>query len=165
MSLDLAEFLQMASVAGLPVNSKQTVFVNGAQAPNGLNTGNNQVAKVTIPGGTMGKNSMLRIVALFSFPNNTNTKTARVYFGGTVIYQAGFTANTLVKVEIEIQNRNSLTSQVVQGSTQASPGNVSSPLVTLALDTTQDQLLEFYAQVGTATDQMNLERYSVEVIG
>jgi hypothetical protein len=142
------------------------VYGSGAQVLSPLTTADNTLRSFTIPGGSMGPNTSLRITALFTCPTNANTKTFRVRWGGNVIYQAAFTTTTItVNIETILQNRGVLNAQVGQPVALLGPTFTAGPIQTWAIDTTVDQVIAFSAQAGVATDQLALERCSIELIG
>jgi hypothetical protein len=142
------------------------VLGSGAQVLAPLNTTDNTLRSYTIPGGSMGPNTTLRVTALFTCPTNANTKTFRVKWGGNVIYQAGFTSTTItVNIEVILQNRGVLNAQVGQPVALLGPTFTAGPIQTWAIDTTVDQVVAFTAQAGVGTDQLTLERCSIELIG
>jgi hypothetical protein len=143
-------------------------YTNGTQVLNTLTTTNNVLRSITIPGGAMGPNTMLRISAVWSCPNNANTKTFRVGFGGVTWHQSSYTnspATATVRMEIIVQNRNALNSQVGAVVSMIGPNFNSGPALTGAIDTTVDQVVTFSAQAGVATDQLALECCAIELIG
>jgi hypothetical protein len=137
----------------------------GDQVLNTLTTTNNTLRTLTVPGRSMGPNTELRITAAFSMPNNANTKTFRITFGGTAYFTASFTTASTVFLELSIQNRNSLASQVGQVLSSIGPAFNAGTIVTSAVDTTVDQTITFAAQAGVGTDQLALERCMVQYVG
>jgi hypothetical protein len=149
---------------GIPV--PLPVYSSGVQVLGPLNTSDNTFQSFTIPGKTMGPNTTLRATALFTCPTNANTKTFRVRWGGNVIYQASFTTTTItVFIEVLLQNRGVLNAQVGQPVAILGPAFTAGPIQTWAIDTTVDQIVSFSGQAGVGTDQLTLERCSVELFG
>lgn len=140
-------------------------YGNGAQVLNTLTTTNNTLRSITIPGKSMGPNTMLRITAVFSCPNNANTKTFRITFGGITWHQSGYTTAATVRIEIIIQNRNALNSQMGAVVSMIGPAFNAGPVLTGAIDTTADQVVGFQAQAGTGTDQLALESCNIQLVG
>jgi hypothetical protein len=141
------------------------VYGSGVQVLNSLTVTDNVLKSFTIPGGSMGPNTTMRITAIFTMPNNANTKTFRIRFGGVVIYQASFTAAVTLNMEFLLQNRGALNSQIGQVISMLGPTSNTGPVLTAAIDTTIDQVVAFSAQAGVGTDQLALERCSIELIG
>lgn len=140
-------------------------YGNGAQVLNALNTSNNTLRSITIPGRSMGPNTMLRITAVFSCPNNANTKTFRITFGGVTWHQSSYTTAATVRIEIVIQNRNALNAQVGAVVSMIGPAFNAGPALTGAIDTTADQVVGFQGQAGVGTDQLALESCNIQLIG
>lgn len=74
------------------------------------------IASVTMPAGTMGANSVLRIVPEWDYPASASRKLMAVDFGGTNISVIDIDGATLPtyrmgKILLEVQNLNSLTTQ------------------------------------------------------
>jgi hypothetical protein len=141
------------------------VYSSGAQVLSPLTVTDNVLKSFTIPGGSMGPNTTMRITAIFTMPNNANTKTFRIRFGGVVIYQASFTTAVTLNMEFLIQNRGVLNAQIAQVQSMLGPTSNTGPVLTAAVDTTADQVVSFSAQAGVGTDQLALERCSIELIG
>jgi hypothetical protein len=141
------------------------VYSSGAQVLSPLTVTDNVLKSFTIPGGSMGPNTTMRITAIFTMPNNANTKTFRIRFGGVVIYQASFTTAVTLNMEFLIQNRGVLNAQIAQVQSMLGPTSNTGPVLTAAVDTTADQVVAFSAQAGVGTDQLALERCSIELIG
>jgi hypothetical protein len=114
----------------------------------------------------MGPNSALRITSMWSFTANTNTKTIRINFGGTLIIQSSYpTAGVgVVQLETIIRNRGATNAQSWVGGGYFG-FSTATAVATAAIDTTADQALTFSAQCGVATDTITLEGYIVEIIG
>lgn len=141
----------------------QVIAANATQQSVTGNTNDNIVATVTIPGGLMSANSQLRICSLWTYPNNANTKTVRTRFGGNLMTQSSFTSgNGAFSVETILANRGTGSQVFVGGGFNGfgTAGAVS----TMAVDTTVDQTVTFSLQLGTSTDTMSLERFSIEVM-
>jgi hypothetical protein len=143
------------------------IAASGLALTNTGDTVENTLATISIPANSLGANGFLRIISLWSYTANTNTKTVRVKFGGTtfssIVHAAG-TATTSQFLTL-IQNRNATNSQVGAGSTTTGIQTSAVPaVVTSAIDTTAAVDLVFTAQCVTAgTDSIVLERYTVEV--
>lgn len=141
------------------------VYSSGVQVPNTLTTTDNVLQSFTIPGKTMGPNTTMRITAIFTMPNNANTKTFRIRHGGVVAFQASFTTAITVNLEFLLQNRGVLNAQVAQVASMIGPAFNAGPVFIGTVDTSLDQVVSFSAQAGVGTDQLNLERCSVELLG
>ena len=157
-----------------PIGGSAIMGISGASVAR--NSQNNptdaifvQLATVTIPAGAMGLNGMLRIDATYSFTSSGNTKTAEVRLGGSSFYTSSYTTNTGVRFSLLIQNRNSASSQVNSlssgGQSQFGVSTATVPF-TGSINTAASQLLEIGGYWGgaTATENITLQRYSVELI-
>ena len=102
--------------------------------------------KLTLPGGTLGKNG--RATAnIFKFPDTTaNTKSQRVYFGGSVVSAniavtaaaSGMFRYTFSNMNSEAKQRGS---QGQDGAGSIAPNNI----YTITIDSTQDQVVSIQA--------------------
>jgi hypothetical protein len=130
-----------------------------------LDTSNNVVLSVNIPGNSMGPNGRLQIRMLWSYLNNANTKSIKIRFGGTAYaYNAGLASLAGANVVVDILNRGMTNSQIM------TPIGVNSTLTGLTqpfgvsnIDTTVDQLVTFECQKAVGTDSMVLEAAFVEI--
>lgn len=125
------------------------------------------LAAITIPAGAMGANGILRINALFSYTNSGNTKTLRFRFGnglsGTAFATSAGTTVAAIRLETQIQNRNSASSQVA-GIAGATIGGTSTANVTGTIDTTASQTLTISGQLANTGETITLESYIVELL-
>lgn len=134
------------------------------------NTDENILASVVLPGGLMGLNGLVRVRSLWTWTSSGNIKTIRVRVGGIsgqAIRQANFTNTVAFRDICEIQNRNSLSSQVYlpAGSTTGGWGSATSTNPgTATLDTSGNLSIVLTAQKATGSESMALESYQVEVI-
>jgi hypothetical protein len=127
------------------------------------------MGNVTVPAGVMGANGMLRIDATYSFTSSASTKNVEIRFGGSAAYTSSFTTNTGVRLQLLIQNRNSTSSQAnslsLGGQSQFGSSTATVPL-TLSINTANSQTIEMggYWGAGVATENITLQRYSVELL-
>lgn len=129
-------------------------------------TGEVALATVSLPGGELGPNGILRITAVFSYTNNANIKTFRFRLGGvsgTEFLNFNQTTSSGFMTQRIIQNRNSQSSQI--GAPLAivnswGPG-VTPPTGTIDTSTAQDIVIS--AQLANAADTVTLESYVIEV--
>ena len=127
-------------------------------------TAETTLATVTVPGGAMGPNGVLRVATTWSH-TGTTTKVLRVRFGGTVYL--GFNASTNPGSQhlTIISNRNSESSQVggpkdIVGGF----GHSSETPQTGTADTSADVDLTLTAALTDGGESPTLERYVVEVL-
>lgn len=123
------------------------------------------LATVTVPGGSMGPNGILRITTLWSYTNSSNNKTIRTLFGG-VAFQSGIrTTTATLRDQRQIANRNAENAQVGGVTAVAvSFGSSAGAVTTAAIDTTVDQNVEFRCQLADAGETITLEYYLVELL-
>lgn len=130
-----------------------------------LNTSNNILSPISITGGIVGIDGRLRITMLWSFTNNSNTKSIRARFGGSYIYTAGLGSQTTCRLTLDITNRHAANSQIcTQNNVGGTDGYSSQPFTFLTVDTTVSQILQFECQKSTASDSIVLEGVFIEVI-
>jgi len=122
----------------------------------------------TTPPARMGKNGIIRVTAHWSYTNSANAKITRVRFGGYQATSSSNTASTQQKVQVEIANRNSLTSQVVSIAGNTSGSGVSTTAAVLSVDTTDTINVTLTAQLSaagvSASETIVLESYIVELL-
>lgn len=130
-----------------------------------LDTSNNVVLSVNIPGNSMGPNGRLQIRMLWSYLNNANTKSIKIRFGGTAYaYNAGLASLAGANVVVDILNRGMTNSQIMTPiSVNSTLTGMTQPFGVSSIDTTVDQLLTFECQKAVGTDGMVLEAAFVEV--
>lgn len=118
------------------------------------------LASVVVPGGSIGANGALRVQPHWTQPNNANTKTGTVLFGGQTFSGLSNTTNVSDSREVRIRNRGALNVNV--GFVHASAQSFG-PIYRV-LDTSVNQTLALQATLAAATDYMILEGYAVEVL-
>jgi hypothetical protein len=119
------------------------------------------LASVTVPGGTMGPNSKLKITLDYDYPNSASTKTLALDWGGSNISAPAYTVTAAVKIMLEIINKNSLSSQVIlNGNTYTTD---TSAHLTSNKDTSGDVVIDIKVKWGgaTASETITLLGYSV----
>lgn len=120
---------------------------------------------VTMPGGTLGANGVLRITALWSATNNANNKTPRIRFGGiagTVFFQTVQNNFTAMRNQLIIGNAGDEASQMGGPKDLLGTGISITGLTTPTIDTTVDQDIVFTAQLANVADTLNLREYLIE---
>jgi len=125
------------------------------------------LANITVPGGLMGANGVLRTKYLSSLANNVNTKTVKSTFSGTAFSIETQTANSSGSVAYEIRNRGVATSQTAFAAglnAGSGSGFTSGGALMTAINTAADQPLAFTGQLAVATDYIVLEGFTVEVL-
>lgn len=127
-------------------------------------TAKTTLATVTVPGGAMGANGVLRITSLWSHTNSANNKTPRIEFGGTQYYGAALTTTATSRMYHTIANRNAENSQVGGTTSEFNWGSTTGALTTSSQDTSADKDLVFSGQLANGGDTIALESYLVEVL-
>lgn len=140
----------------------------GARIRNTGSTTENTVKSFVLPANTLGPKGFLRIDHSWTCATlNTNTKIAKVKFGGQTVFSVSMTTASHVTHQAVtlIQNREVTNSQI--STIAGSSGNgviAAGSLVTMAVDTTQDVIIDFTAQCsGSAADILDLERVITQV--
>jgi hypothetical protein len=154
--------------AYVPASSWHIIDASAVSVSAGANTSENTLATITIPGGSLGANGMLRITTMWSYTNNANAKTPRIRFGGTSGTQyLSFAATTSASTQTQqiIRNVNATNSQKgwISGSPICFTSSASSP-VTSAVDTTASQDIVITGQKAVSGDTLTLESYLVEAL-
>lgn len=160
------------TLAGIPltpealVNGGIGIIAQSAVASSVTGTVNETtLATITIPAGAMGVNGVLRVSAQWSFTNNSDTKTINAYFGGVKFLGANQTTRASVHVLKCIRNRNSQSVQALESIAMLGPGTAdASTTGSAAINTAVQQTITFTGQLGTSTDTITLEGYTIEVL-
>lgn len=118
------------------------------------------LATITVPGGTMGINSSLRITVDWGYQSSAIVKTLAIDWGGNNISGPTFSSSKSAKIYIEIMNVGSLSSQkTLNASTYtSSAGDHVSTTVNTADDVDIDIKCRFS---GATTETITLIGYSV----
>jgi len=118
------------------------------------------LASVTVPGGLMGTNGVLRIVVDWSYTGSANNKRLTINWGGNQISSATVTTLLGAKYLVEIANKNSLSAQAIHNHTTY---GAASRLTDQAQDTSQDVVIDFPArwEALVASETITLIGYSV----
>lgn len=126
-------------------------------------TNENTLATITIPGGAMGANGIVRITTVSSHTNSGNTKILRIKYGGTTFASLSVTTSVTVRHTLNIFNRNATNSQVGQ-STSIAFGTSAGAATTASINTTAAVTILITGQNGLGSETITLESYLVEVI-
>ena len=129
------------------------------------------LASITIPGGSMGANGMIRAQSSWSCSNSANTKTARTRLDGTQFASVGQTTVASFSMMNGIKNRGNPAIQFQAGSGSGGPSvalgsNPSSSAINAqsTINTAVDTTLTFRGQLAVATDFMILEACTIEIL-
>lgn len=132
-------------------------------------TAETQLASLTLPGGAMGPNGILRVTTLWNYTNSANSKTLRVRLGGLSgpAFQANVvTASNIGVMQRTIQNRNSQASQVgfnAANATSYTTVGSGTSVATGSVDTSADQNIVITVQLASAGETVTLEAWLVEL--
>lgn len=125
------------------------------------------LATVTIKAGVMGTNGRLRVTSLWSWPTSANNKTVRHRFSGL----SGTQVNAIVATTTQsgqmfniIRNNNAANAQKYFNGTVVPYQNVTTGLITSAVDTSVDTSLVFTAALANTGETITLQDYMVELI-
>jgi len=126
------------------------------------------LATITVPAGAMGPNGRIVVTVLFSSTASSNTKVYRVRFGGAAgqSYLAlNQSTNSQNRVQCEIANRNSASSQVgaPATSTYTAFGASAGTLVTSTVDTTASTTIVVTGTLADTGETITLQSYSAVV--
>lgn len=127
------------------------------------------IISVSVPGGAMGPNGLLRVTTQWSCTNNANVKTARLRIGGiggTAVYGAALTSTAGAFMQRNVANRNSQSSQVFSFGTASANSftTVTTAATTATLDTSATWSLVLSGELAVGTDTISVEQYIVECL-
>lgn len=123
------------------------------------------LATINIPAGAVGPNGSLSITTLWTMTNNADTKTTRIRLAGQG-YLAFAAASVMAQQSVTIiRNRNAYNSQIGYNSASSTGlGSTGSSNTASTVDMSQAQSLTITGQLGTSTDTITLEGYTVELL-
>lgn len=121
------------------------------------------LASVTIPGGLMGSDGSIRILALYSFSGTAGTKTTRIRLQSTLMSSTSGNAADLGRSHIKFICNLAVNSQA---SLPGPSDGLSSTVANIvgAVDTSIDQPLTVAAQLANSADSATLVKVIVEVL-
>lgn len=123
------------------------------------------LANVTVPGGAMGTNGVLRSNFHFAAISNSNIKTEAFKLGDTQIWVTNATTSGFNDMMVSIQNRGVQNSQLGPRANSSSVSAQNSTGQTFtAIDTSVDKSCSFTGKIATATDYIILEGFTIEVL-
>ena len=127
------------------------------------------LATITLPGGAMGANGILRVTSIFSYTNSANNKNIRMRLGGsglsgTQLQNVTVSSTSGIMLQRVMQNRNAQNSQVLGASaTNTSYGTFGAAPITSGVDTSSDQPIVLSGQLSNSGETLTLESYVIEV--
>lgn len=152
----------------LYTRSPLTLYSSGASVSLTGTLAETALATISIPGGAMGPNGLLRVTTLWTFTNSANMKTLRVRFGGMTgvrYLDLDITAQSQAHVVTVIRNRNNQASQIgYLAATSGSFGVNNGVNTTSTVNTAVAQDLVIPAQLAVTTETITLEGYSAELL-
>jgi len=161
----MADPEQAPIIGSVPSILGQAVDIAGSRTVTGTVT-ETSVYQLTIAANSMGTTGSLRVSFLWSMTNDASLKTIRVKFGNSAPMVVSSATQSIISMGciLHIQNMGAETSQEAHASLSQSVGTTTAALITSAIDTTEDQLLEVTLQLGDSTDTASLRRIAVELL-
>jgi hypothetical protein len=127
-------------------------------------TAETTLASVTIPGGLLGPSGVVRVWSLWSMTNSANSKTMRHRLGTQSLASYAITTNSQLRMSCVVMNRGEAAQVFGSGTAGfADAANTGAPGAG-AVDTTQDQTVNFTATLAAAGETITLEAWMVEVM-
>lgn len=152
----------MTLIVPQPLRDLRWTSAGNVTAP--IDTNENILATVSIPVGTIGKNSKLLLTYFYTF-SGSGSKTVRIRaggIGGTVISSGAETTNPWKQLEMNWWFLNALNSQIGHPSGSATVfGSNASAATTATVDFASAQDIVFTAQKATAADAIVLRAFEV----
>jgi len=163
----IAQVLSGVVPAGVPtfIQSNTPATITGTITETNM-------AAVRIPGGSMGPNGIVRLTALFSFPNSANNKVLTIRWNpaaGNITTNAigSLTATTTAAAQLQflVRNAGATNSQMVFGGQNGiTPyGNLAAANLTFSGDSTADLFLNINASSAGAGEVVTLQGYAAEI--
>lgn len=117
-----------------------------------------------IPANSMGPNSQIEIISLWSNTNSANNKTMKAKLGGSTLAPAVPTTTASLQSYVRVANRNATNSEVSNPSASLSGFSTStSTVTTISIDTTAATTVSFTGQLATSSETTTLESYLVRI--
>lgn len=173
-----ARLSALASVVGVPGHSpyytaaskfssapmRRLLFASGSPI---LHTGTTSLTALvtqTIPGGSLGTNGLLEVIAWWTYTSSAASKLFRITYGGTTFANVNGTTQVYLRQTATIGAANSATAQysapsnfiAVNGSSSVAP-------IYAAIDTTINQSVVISASNTDTAETIRLERYEIWV--
>jgi hypothetical protein len=129
------------------------------------------LATITIPANTMSANACLRVTTLWETTNNADTKTLYVRLSatsgapnGTAFIQGGNANTSNFRIQAQICNQNATNAQIGSAAGLTGFGTSTGSPVTSAIDTTAITYINIDGKLGTSSDTITLDGYTVELL-
>lgn len=154
------------------LRDNMTVAKSGVAVTHTGNTSETTLATVSLPANVMGPNGSLRITSYWTFTNSANNKTLQIRCGttgngltGSIWGSTTQTTTRSMRMQNEIHNRNSTTSQVLMnGIGTGGWGTTINAASTDTADTKVARDIVFTATLANSGESITLEYYSVELL-
>ena len=153
------------NVRGLDLHTWEVLAASGASVSVTGTTTETTLATIPVPAKAMGPNGVLRITALWTYPNTANIKTLRHRFGGTAFNSQPMTTTAMVQTFVMIRNANSEIAQKALNLSNTTPFATSTgtPMIG-AVDTRIAQNLTISGLLANTGETITLESYIVELM-
>jgi hypothetical protein len=153
-----------AILVDLPVGGLlHTVEHSNAQVVAPLDTSENTLKTIVVPGGIMGPNGFLDIEVILSCTNNANVKTLSIRNDSDILFSAAMTSSVFYRGRFRLFNRADEASQPnVNAATTAGGWGITTAAGSVrVIDTSADWNLLINVQKATGSDAIRLEHYHV----
>lgn len=140
---------------GTGVNTSAITANNGGTYPA-------QMQAVNVPANSMGKNGQLDIQFAVTTTNSAGVKTLAINFGGQQIFSIALSNLTSRTGTVRVRNAGALNSQIV--TVLDADGQSTAAFKTVAVDTSIDQIVQFFGSTVVANDAIALTGYNVQSI-
>jgi hypothetical protein len=121
------------------------------------------LASVNVPANSMGVNGMLIADIDAAYPNDAGTKTVYVKLGGSTSVTAAYTTTVAARWQVRAANKGVANSQSVNPVVGVFGTNGNTPPVRWTQDSTTILSFQLLGGVGTATDFLVVESYSMQL--
>jgi hypothetical protein len=150
----------VGSVAFTPAVPTGTLTaVTGSNSAFTGSTTETTLVNVTVPAGSIGDNGQVIVITNWATNNSAGAKTGTTYLGGSAVgSQASYTTSTGGAITNSIRNRGVVTAQISQAI-----GGVVAGSVYTAINTAASTSITITADLATATDNVILEGFTVEL--
>lgn len=137
------------------------IYANGVQNNHTGDTVLTTLATYTVKGQLMGPRDELEIFCIYSCNNNANNKTCAITIGGSTVVSLAITTVTCFARGVFWQNRNSVSAQACNDSSQASTFGSLGAKVSTAIDTSQNFIINFNGTLANAADSVAIEMVKI----
>jgi len=123
------------------------------------------LATIPIKGGVLGVNGKLRLYILGTVTNNANTKSFRLKYASTPLWQVAHTTAVGVTAQILFLNKNSESSQVTSlYNSSGTGGGTASAVTPSSIDTSVDFSLTITGQLANSADSISVTAIFAEIM-